>query len=45
MKRNIQQLRLTLGQMDQRHVRIGLVVLTVVLFVLGAGAPGEGSCC
>ena len=45
MKRNIQQLKLTLGQVDQRHVRIGLVVLTVVLFVLGAGAPGDDGCC
>ena len=45
MKRNIQQLKLTLAHVDQRRVRIGLVVLTVILFVLGAGAPGEGSCC
>lgn len=45
MKRNINQLRLTLGQLDQRRVRIGLAVLTLVLFVLGAGAPGNGGCC
>lgn len=45
MKRNIQQLKLTLGQVDQRRVRIGLAVLTLILFVLGAGAPGEGGCC
>ena len=45
MKRHFQQLKLTLGQVDQRHVRIGLVVLTLILFVLGAGAPGQGGCC
>ncbi len=39
MKRNIQNLGLTLGQLDSRHVRLGLVVLSLVLFVLGAGAP------
>ncbi len=40
MKRNIDSLRLALGRLDQRHVRLGLVVLTLALFVLGAGAPG-----
>jgi len=39
MKRSIQNLTLTLGQLDSRHVRLGLVVLSLVLFVLGAGAP------
>ncbi len=39
MKRSIQNLGLTLGQLDSRHVRLGLVVLSLVLFVLGAGAP------
>ena len=41
MKRNIRDLELTVGKMDQRHVRLGLAVLTLVLFVLGAGAPGQ----
>lgn len=45
MKRHVQQLKLILGQVDQRRVRIGLVVLTLILFVLGAGAPGQGGCC
>jgi hypothetical protein len=40
MKRNMQNLSLALGQIDQRHVRLGLGVLTLILFVLGAGAPG-----
>lgn len=41
MKRNISSLKLTLGRLDQRHVRLGLAVLTLVLFVLGAGAPSD----
>lgn len=39
MKGTLHNLSLRLGQVDQRHVRVGLVVLTLVLFVLGAGAP------
>ncbi len=42
MKRNIRNLNLILGQLDRRHMRLGLVVLTLVLFVLGAGAPAAG---
>ena len=42
MKRGIRNLSLTLGQLDSRHVRLGLVVLSLVLFVLGAGAPMDG---
>jgi hypothetical protein len=42
MKRNIRDLRLILGQLDRRHMRLGLAVLTLVLFVLGAGAPSDG---
>ena len=42
MKRNIHNPGLVLGGLDQRHVRLGLAVLTLVLFVLRAGAPGSG---
>ena len=42
MKRTIRNLSLTLGQLDNRHVRLGLVVLSLSLFVLGAGAPTDG---
>jgi hypothetical protein len=42
MKRNIRHLNLILGQLERRHMRLGLVVLTLVLFVLGAGAPAAG---
>jgi hypothetical protein len=41
MKRYVRNFGLTLGRLDQRHVRLGLLVLTLVLFVLGAGAPGD----
>jgi hypothetical protein len=43
MKRYIHNLGLMLGQLDQRHVRLGLLVLTMILFVLGSGAPEGGS--
>jgi hypothetical protein len=36
MKRNF---LLTLRQMDRRHIQLALLVLTLTLFVLGAGAP------
>jgi hypothetical protein len=42
MKHNMHQLKVTLGRLDQRHARLGLAVLSLVLFVLGAGAPGAG---
>jgi len=41
MKRYIRNLGLMVGQLDQRHVRLGLLVLTLILFVLGAGAPED----
>lgn len=39
MKHIVRNLSLTLGQLDRRHARLALVVLSVALFVLGAGAP------
>jgi hypothetical protein len=42
MIREIRNVQLVLQRMDKRHVRIGLAVLTMVLFVLGAGAPVGG---
>jgi hypothetical protein len=41
MKGHIHRLRLVMGQLDQRHIRLGLAVLTLVLFVVGAGAPSS----
>ena len=40
MKHTLGNLHLMLGQVEPRHIRLGLVLLTLVLFVLGAGAPG-----
>jgi hypothetical protein len=42
MKNNTRKLSLFLGQVDRRHIRLGLAVLTLALFVLGAGAPTIG---
>jgi hypothetical protein len=42
MKHDIRNLSLALARLDRRHIRLGLVVLTLALFVLGAGAPGAG---
>jgi hypothetical protein len=35
----------TVGQFDRRHVRLVLFVTGLILFVLGAGAPGADGCC
>jgi hypothetical protein len=42
MKREVRSLKLMAGQLNGRHVRLGLAVLTLALFVLGAGAPAIG---
>ena len=43
MNRYRSDLQLYLGRVDRRRVRLGLLVLTLILFVLGAGAPeGDG---
>lgn len=42
MKGNVRDLKLALRRLDRRHVRLGLAVLTLALFVLGAGAPAMG---
>jgi hypothetical protein len=39
----IRKYSLNLGQLDNRHVRLILVILSLILFILGAGAPGTGS--
>jgi hypothetical protein len=42
MKHIIHRMGPTLGQVDQHRVRLALAVLTLVLFVLGGGAPAMG---
>lgn len=39
MKRYVRNLTLMLGRLERRHVRLGLMILILILFVLGAGAP------
>ena len=39
MDYKISQLKLGLARLDSRHVRLALVILSLTLFVLGAGAP------
>ena len=40
MKHLIFKLGNTLGPVDQRRIRLVLAVVTLILFVLGGGAPG-----
>ena len=43
MDRHQRDLQVFLGRMDRRHVRLILLILALILFVLGAGAPeGDG---
>ena len=42
MKREVRNLRLVIGQFDRRYLRLGLAVLSLALFVLGASAPTIG---
>ena len=38
----LNQLKLTLSKVDQRHVKVGVAVVGLILFVVGAGAPHAG---
>ncbi len=42
MSRKLQLANLYLSRIDSRHVRLALVILSLILFVLGAGAPDGG---
>ena len=41
MKQATNRIQLMLGKVEQRHIRLGLAVITLVLFVIGAGAPSS----
>ena len=43
MKRILQQMKAVLPRLDRRHIQLIILLLTLSLFVLGAGAPGVGS--
>jgi len=42
MKSQLNQIVSTLSKIDQRHVRLALIILSLALFVIGAGAPAIG---
>jgi hypothetical protein len=42
MNYKLNQLKLNLARVDSRHVRLALIILSLALFVLGAGAPDTG---
>ncbi len=42
MKHIIHNLTISASKLDRRHLQLLLLVLTLSLFVLGAGAPGAG---
>jgi hypothetical protein len=42
MNNKFNQLKLGIARLDSRHVRLALVILSLTLFVLGAGAPEAG---
>ncbi len=41
MKNTVDHLTLLAGRVDKRHVQLALTLLGLILFVLGAGAPGD----
>ena len=40
MKNKFSQIGTVVGKVEQRHVQMALLILTTILFVIGAGAPG-----
>jgi hypothetical protein len=42
MEYKIHQFKLRLARLDSSHVRLAMVILSLALFVLGAGAPEMG---
>jgi hypothetical protein len=42
MKDTIRQLTFTVSQLNRQHVQVIILVISLMLFVLGAGAPVSG---
>ena len=42
MKSQLNHIALTVSKFDQRHIRLALIILSLALFVIGAGAPAIG---
>jgi hypothetical protein len=45
MKANFTQWLATLGQMDRRLIQVVILLVTLLLFVLGGGAPVDSHYC
>jgi hypothetical protein len=45
MKTNFEQWLATLVQMDRRYVQVVILLITLLLFVLGGGAPVDSYFC
>lgn len=43
MWRKFDVARLQLAGLDRRHLRLALIILSIIMFVLGSGAPGATS--
>ncbi len=43
MRKNFDDLKLQLAGLDRRHLRLALIILSIIMFVLGSGAPGASS--
>lgn len=42
MKSQLNHIALVVSKLDQRHLRLALIILSLALFVIGAGAPEIG---
>jgi hypothetical protein len=41
MLNSLRRLTLGLGRVNGRHMRLFLIILSLLMFVIGAGAPGD----
>ena len=42
MEYQLHQLKIALARLDMRYVRLAMILFSLTLFVLGAGAPDMG---
>jgi len=42
MNNQLNRIALAISKFDQRHIRLALIILSLALFVIGAGAPAIG---
>lgn len=43
MRKNIDDLKLQIAGLDRHYLRLALIILSLIMFVLGSGAPGASS--